>query len=156
MTNDDEINTRIVDYKTGDDKVEFKKAKNKDDEETAETMFALNGTNDLHKALVQTLFYAYVFEEKTGSKELEPHLYVARRMREDGALFYSKNEGLLEGEYLREQKSEFITFLRRTLEEIFDPSIPFRHKPDMHVYPSDPYTLFYRNSISENTDDEQE
>lgn len=153
VTQDGEVKTRIVDYKTGADKVAFKKAKNKTDEESAESVFALTeGTNDIHKALIQTLFYTYVFEEKTGLRNLEPHLYVARRMREDGTLFVSKDMGALEGDYLREQKEEFVGFLRKTLEEIFDPTVPFKHKADMHVYPSDPYTLFYRNSVMEGLD----
>ncbi|MCL7989356.1 PD-(D/E)XK nuclease family protein [Sphingobacterium sp. lm-10] len=157
VTPDGEVKTRIVDYKTGADKVTFKKSKNKSDEETATAVFALtDGTNDIHKALIQTFFYTYVFEEKTGLHDLEPHLYVARRMREDGTLFFSKEVGALEGDYLREQKAEFVTFLRKTLEEIFDPSIPFRHKADMHVYPSDPYTLFYRSTTPDIDLEEQQ
>jgi hypothetical protein len=55
-----------------------------------------------------------------------------------------------------EQKEAFVDFLRKTLEEIFDPEIPFRHHPEMHVYDSDPYTLFYQNTklVDEDTADE--
>jgi hypothetical protein len=62
----------------------------------------------------------------------------------------------LEGEFLVEQKEAFVDFLRKTLEEIFDPEIPFRHHPEMHVYDSDPYTLFYQNTklVDEDTADE--
>lgn len=136
LTTDGEVKTRIVDYKTGGDAVSFR---------DIEKVFAPNTEN---KALVQTLFYAYVFEQITGRHNLEPHLYVARRMREDGTLFYSNKGGLMEGELLVEQKNKFVDFLRTTLEEIFNPEIPFRHNPDMHVYDSDPYTLFYRNATA--------
>src|SRR5690606_4289818 len=71
-----EVKKRIVDYKTGGDTVDFK---------NIEKVFASNTSN---KALIQTLFYAYVFEQKTGILNLEPHLYVARKMREEGTLFY--------------------------------------------------------------------
>src|SRR5690606_872671 len=133
LTHDNQVRTRIVDYKTGSDSVEFK---------NLEKVFAPHTEN---KALVQTLFYAYVFEQVTGRKQLEPHLYVARRMREEGTLFRGKE--ILEAETLTLAKEECITFLRTTLEEIFNPVIPFRHSPESKVYPSDPYTLFYRNAV---------
>src|SRR5690606_15705919 len=74
LTTDDQVKTRIVDYKTGGDSSTFRQL---------EKVFAPNTEN---KALVQTLFYAYIFEQVTGRTQLEPHLYVARRMREDGTL----------------------------------------------------------------------
>lgn len=134
LTHDDQLKTRIVDYKTGGDSVEFK---------NIEKVFAANTEN---KALVQTLFYAYVFEQVTGREQIEPHLYVARRMREDGTLFRVRNE-TLERERLDTIKEDFVTFLRATLEELFNPNIPFKHNPESKVYPSDPYTLFYRNAV---------
>lgn len=131
LTADGEVKTRIVDYKTGSDSVVFK---------NIEKIFAPNSEN---KALLQTLFYTYVYEQVTQRRHLEPHLYVARRMREEGTIFGKK--GLMfEGEYLSAQKLVFVDFLRSTLEEIFNPEIPFRHHPDMQVYDSDPYKLFYQ------------
>ncbi len=135
LTHENQVKTRIVDYKTGGDQVEFK---------SLEKVLAANTEN---KALVQTLFYSYVFEQVTGRAQLEPHLYVARRMREDGTLFYSKE--VLEAETLALAKEAFIPFLRSTLEEIFNPDIPFKHSPESKVYPSDPYTLFYRNAVED-------
>lgn len=143
LTEFGEVKTRIVDYKTGGDTVDFK---------NINKVFASNSTN---KALVQTLFYAYVFEQKTGIKNLEPHLYVARKMREEGTLFYGSYGALMEGEYLKEQKENFITFLQNTLEEMFNPHIPFKHNPEAKPYPSDPYTLFYKNAISEESEESE-
>lgn len=137
-----EIKTRIVDYKTGADAVKFS---------TMEKVFAANTEN---KALVQTLLYAYVFEQKTGIRNLEPNLYVARKMREEGTLFYGSRGALLEGEFLAQQKEEFIVFMRDILEEIFNQEISFKHNPDAHIYDSDPYTLFYRNGIKEEEEKE--
>ena len=134
LTADGEVKTRIVDYKTGGDMVSFK---------DIEKVFASNTEN---KALLQTLFYSYVYEQITGRQHLEPHLYVARCMREDGTVFGDSKGNMLEGEFLLEQKNAFADFLKKTLEEIFDPEIPFRHNPEMRVYDNDPYTLFYQNA----------
>ncbi|OYD40593.1 PD-(D/E)XK nuclease family protein [Sphingobacterium cellulitidis] len=134
---------RIVDYKTGADQVVFG---------NLEKVFAENTEN---KALLQTLFYAYVYEEKSGIQGLEPHLYVARRMGEDGTLFRNKSGSMVfEDLILEDQKKVFVEFLREKLEELFNPEIPFKHNPEAQVYPSDPYGLFYRYSISEKAEEE--
>ena len=140
VTSDGVVKTRIVDYKTGADSVSFT---------SIEKVF---GPNTENKAMVQTMFYAYVFEQKTGIQHLEPNLYVARKMREEGTLFSGKKGTVLTEEFLVEQKSNFVQFLKRTLEELFNPEVPFRHNPEVHVYPSDPYTLFYRNAVKEEYD----
>jgi len=56
VTHDDRIISRIVDYKTGGDSVIFREINQ---------VFAPNTEN---KALIQTLFYAYVFEQKNRSE----------------------------------------------------------------------------------------
>ncbi|MCA5004363.1 PD-(D/E)XK nuclease family protein [Sphingobacterium bovistauri] len=132
-----EVKKRIVDYKTGGDSVKFS---------SIEKVFSSNTEN---KALVQTLFYAYVFEQKTGIKDLEPNLYVARKMREEGTIFHGSRGAVMQDEFLTEQKNEFVKFMQETLEEIFNTEIPFKHNPDAQVYETDPYTLFYRNAINE-------
>jgi len=126
---------RIVDYKTGSDSVTFT---------DLNQVFAAQTTN---KALLQTLFYTYVYEQVKGITSIEPHLYVARKMREDGTLFKHRSKPIiLQDEMLMEQKEVFVDFLKNTLAEIFNPEIPFKHDPKATVYPSDPYTLFYQNS----------
>lgn len=141
LTSDGQLKTRIVDYKTGGDSVVFR---------SLEKVFATDTEN---KALIQTLFYAYVFEQVTGKSRLEPHLYVARKMREEGTLFNNGKE-TLEGEQLVCIQEEFVRFLRHTLEEIFDPAVPFKHHPNAKVYDSDPYTLFYRNASASPEEDD--
>lgn len=141
LTADGEVKTRIVDYKTGGDSVVFR---------GLDKVFAPNTDN---KALIQTLFYAYVFEQCSKMQNLEPHLYVARKMREESTLFKTTKE-VLEGEALAQAKLDFVDFLRSTLEEIFNPEVPFQHNPDSRVYDSDPYQLFYRNAQGMAEEDE--
>ncbi|UIR56129.1 PD-(D/E)XK nuclease family protein [Sphingobacterium sp. SRCM116780] len=136
LLKDKSVKTRIVDYKTGADEVNFK---------SLDKVF-IKGTEN--KALVQTLFYTYVYEQVTGRNGIEPNLYVARKMREEGTLFYGRSE-ILEAEYLIAVKKEFQTFLKETLEEIFNPEIPFKHDPKAKIYDSDPYVLFYKNALNE-------
>lgn len=144
LTKDGQTKLRIVDYKTGSDAVTFR---------GMEHVFAPNTEN---KALVQTLFYAYVYEQVSGLTQLEPHLYVARRMREDGTLFRSNNGAIvLSDQTLQEQKEAFVAFLRQTLEELFNRTVPFKHNPEAEVYPSDPYTLFYKYSLKESAAEEE-
>ena len=143
ITKNGQHKLRIVDYKTGADQVIFG---------NLDKVFAENTEN---KALLQTLFYAYVYEQVSGLKGLEPHLYVARRMREDGTLFRNRSGSLVfEDLTLDDQKKVFIGFLKETLEELFNPEIPFKHNPDAVVYPSDPYTLFYKYSVAEKAEEE--
>ena len=143
ITKNGQHKLRIVDYKTGADQVIFG---------NLDKVFAENTEN---KALLQTLFYAYVYEQVSGLKGLEPHLYVARRMREDGTLFRNRSGSMVfENLTLDDQKKVFIGFLKETLEELFNPEIPFKHNPDAVVYPSDPYILFYKYSVAEKAEEE--
>ncbi|MGO1671529.1 MAG: PD-(D/E)XK nuclease family protein [Sphingobacterium sp.] len=145
ITHDGERKLRIVDYKTGADTVLFA---------NLDKVYAMNTDN---KALIQTLFYAHVYEQKSGILGLEPHLYVARRMREEGTVFTNKRGNLrMHGSFLEEQKAVFVDFLRKTLEEIFNPQIPFQHHPGVKIYPSDPYTLFYKNSTAQDAEDNEQ
>ncbi len=143
ITKDGERKMRIVDYKTGADEVLFS---------NLDTVFSENTTN---KALLQTLFYAYVYEQVKGISGLEPHLYVARRMREDGTNFRNKSGQLIFiDSYLEEQKDRFVEFLRTQLEDLFNPNIPFKHHPEAKTYPSDPYQLFYKYSLENKVNEE--
>jgi hypothetical protein len=133
----DEVNgkTRIVDYKTGRDEVKYN---------GLETLFAPASAKS-NKAMIQTLFYTYVYEQVTGKRGVEPNLYIARRLRKEGPLFYMSGRGgryVAEGAGLEDIKTQFVEFLRQTLEELFNPDIPFRHNPEAILYPNDPYQEF--------------
>lgn len=132
----DEVNgkTRIVDYKTGRDEVKF---------HGLDTLFAPSSAKS-NKAMIQTLFYTYIYERVTGKREVEPNLYIARKLRKEGPLFYMGGRGkyVVTGVELENIKTQFIDFLRRTLEELFDRDIPFTNNPNAVYYPGDPYREF--------------
>ncbi len=126
--------TRIVDYKTGRDELKFN---------GYETLFAPASAKS-NKAMIQTLFYTLLYEQVTGTSGVEPNLYVARKLRNEGSLFYlgGRSGFVAEGAALEDLKMQFVEFLRHTLEELFDPDIPFRHNGDTVLYPDDPYREF--------------
>lgn len=130
--------TRIVDYKTGRDEVKFS---------GLDTLFAPASAKS-NKAMIQTLFYTYVYEQVTGKRRVEPNLYTARRLRTEGPLFYmsGRSKYVAEGEELEAIKTQFVEFLRHTLEELFNPDVPFQHNPDAIWYPNDPYREFLNQS----------
>ena len=126
--------TRIVDYKTGRDELKFS---------GYDTLFAPASTKS-NKAMVQTLFYTLLYEQVTGTQGVEPNLYVARKLRNEGSLFYmgGRSGFVAEGAALEDTKAGFVAFLRKTLEELFNTDIPFRHNGDAVLYPDDPYREF--------------
>lgn len=119
--------TRIVDYKTGADKLSY---------HSIEESFNTNSKH-LNKALVQTLFYTYVFEKAKNIKYVEPNLYVVRTMNKDGVLFKSYRK-IQDGEkerrqllnlnndFLTAEKDLFLKEFNRTLAELFDKNTPFK------------------------------
>lgn len=108
--------TRIVDYKTGADILRYSNLAD---------VFDTNG-NKQNKALIQTLFYTYVFEKANGKEFVEPNLYSTRNMRKEGTFFIEGKEKIkLNGEKLESVKQEFLTFLSARLAELFDENIPF-------------------------------
>ena len=108
--------TRIVDYKTGKDQVKYK---------DFPSLFDDNG-KDQNKALLQTLFYTYVYERVKKSQQVEPHLYTVRDFKE-GTLFKEKQRGglSLKDQNLETFKSLFAEKLQEKLQELFNPDVPF-------------------------------
>lgn len=107
---------RIVDYKTGKDQLVYKDFASLFDEEA----------KDHNKALIQTLFYTYVYEKVKKRPYVEPHLYTVRDFKE-GTLFREKQRGglTLKDQNLETFKSLFSEKLREKLEELFDANVPF-------------------------------
>lgn len=107
---------RIVDYKTGKDQITYK---------DFPSLFE-DQAKDHNKALVQTLFYTYVYEQVKGRQYVEPHLYTVRDFKE-GTLFKEKQRGglVLQDQSLEAFKSMFANKLKEKLDELFDESIPF-------------------------------
>ena len=107
---------RIVDYKTGKDQLKYK---------DFEGLFSEEG-KDQNKALIQTLFYTYVYEKAKTVKNVEPHLYTVKDFK-SGTLFSEKRKGGLQlsDQNLDYFKEQFELKLSATLGEMFDLSIPF-------------------------------
>ncbi|WP_158796205.1 PD-(D/E)XK nuclease family protein [Pedobacter sp. L105] len=112
--------TRVVDYKTGSDDLQYA---------PLDELFSFNSGKH-NKALIQTLFYTYVYEQSRGITGMEPNLYLIRKMRKEGTLFHSSENRKrvhLEAEHLEGLKGNFSELLRTKLEELFDPELPFLH-----------------------------
>lgn len=105
---------RIVDYKTGGDKLTFKMAD-----------ICTDVTKNLNRAAFQSLLYTLVYEEVKQVHSVQPHLYILRQIQHGSLLIKDKEP--LEGNLLEETKKEFKEALNRLLSEIFDPAIPFSH-----------------------------
>ena len=121
---------RIVDYKTGSDNLRYT---------TLEEVFDTNGGKQ-NKALIQTLFYTYVFEQANGHQLVEPNLYSIRNMRKEGTFFMEgKDKIKLQGERLESIKEEFVGFLSAKLAELFDQNIPFVPTEDESGFMYSPY-----------------
>jgi len=112
--------TRVVDYKTGRDELQYASLEDIFDGESGKS----------NKALVQTLFYTYVYEQAKGISGMEPNLYLIRKMRKEGTLFHSfetRKRVHLQAEHLEGLKADFSSLLKVKLEELFDPQVPFGH-----------------------------
>jgi len=112
--------TRVVDYKTGRDELQFS---------SLPEIFDAS-TDKSNKALIQTLFYTYVYEQSRSISNMEPNLYLIRKMRKEGTLFHSSESRKrvhLQAEHLEGLKEEFGRLLKSKLEELFDPERPFLH-----------------------------
>jgi CRISPR/Cas system-associated exonuclease Cas4 (RecB family) len=107
---------RIVDYKTGKDQLKYR---------DFEGLFSEEG-KDQNKALIQTLFYTYVYEKARAVKNVEPHLYSVKDFK-SGTLFSEKRKGGLQlsDQNLDYFKEQFELKLSEKLNEIFDVTIPF-------------------------------
>jgi len=133
---------RIVDYKTGSDTLEYMK--------NTENLFDATDSK-FNKALIQTLFYTYIYEKRSGKTNVEPHLYTIRKLKEEGSLFHSQKQPL-EGEKLNLLKEIFVIKLKEALEEIFNTDIPFKHNQGVILSYNEFYEEFFRTTSVANTE----
>jgi ATP-dependent helicase/nuclease subunit B len=116
--------TKIIDYKTGSDKLTFK---------DIPELFNSDGKH-INKALIQTLLYTYAYEQFAGKTCVEPNLYIVKTMNKDGIWFKSGRQNL-SGDYLEEIKPEFLAELRKKLTELFEaPYFVSSAIPDNYKY----------------------
>ncbi|HEY0900203.1 MAG TPA: PD-(D/E)XK nuclease family protein [Sphingobacteriaceae bacterium] len=126
--------TRIVDYKTGGrDEVKFS---------SLDEVFERDGRKQ-NKALLQTLFYTFIYEQVKGVQSVEPNLYIVRKMKKDGTRFLSggRNKVVLQAEHLEMLKSDFTPKLKQLLEELFNPQVPFAETANKDGCTYCPYKL---------------
>lgn len=117
--------TRIIDYKTGSDKLSFS---------SMEKVFNTNGKN-INKALIQTLIYTYAYEKQSGKTNVEPSLFIVKTMT-DGKVHFQSGRSTLSDAYLEEIKPQFLSQLQRKVAELFDLNVPFKvsEAPDNYMY----------------------
>lgn len=148
---------RIVDYKTGGDILEVRKTEEQDGKGL---QFFDRNWEHSNKAFIQTLFYTYIYEQVSGYQGIEPHLYSIRRIRSGETHFrfkpVRKPAEPIVGSVLQEVKADFVQFLKRKLEELFDPEIPFVHPAEATVYEQSPYTTFLSRPINFESDSDTE
>ncbi len=117
--------TRIIDYKTGSDKLSFS---------AIEKVFDTDG-KQINKALIQTLIYTYAYEKQSGKNKVEPSLFVVKTMM-DGKVHFQSGRSTLSEAYLEEIKPLFLAQLQSKVAELFDFNVPFRASqvPDNYTY----------------------
>jgi len=117
--------TRIIDYKTGSDKLTFSEI---------EKLFDTDGKG-INKALIQTLIYTYAYERQSGRQGVEPSLFAVKTMA-DGHVYFRSRKSTLSDAYLEEVKPLFLAQLQNKVAEIFDLNVPFRASavPDNYSY----------------------
>lgn len=113
---------RIVDYKTGRDKLKYN---------DFEALFEEEGKGQ-NKALLQTLFYTLVYEKARDVSGVEPHLYTVRDLKGDTQFSEKGIKGLLlNDDNLEDFKSRFEQRLKEKLTELFDQTIPFKQTSNL-------------------------
>lgn len=127
--------TRIVDYKTGKDQLKYK---------DFESLFS-EDVKDHNKALIQTLFYTYVYQKTRSVHSVEPHLYAVKDFK-GGTLFSEKKRGglKLSDQNLENFKEQFEHKLQEKLDELFDTAIPFVQTKDIKTCQYCPFKTICR------------
>ncbi|MGI4019892.1 MAG: PD-(D/E)XK nuclease family protein [Janthinobacterium lividum] len=106
--------TRIVDYKSGSDELKYT---------SLDALFERDGKAQ-NKAVVQTLFYTYIYEQVKRTSNVEPNLYAVRKMKNEGTHFKS-GKTVLQAMDLEEAKTGFKEHLQNTINEMFNQQVPF-------------------------------
>ncbi len=122
---------RILDYKTGTGKLDFK---------NLDEVFEHNKENR-PKFVLQTFLYCLLYEDKMNVNNTTPGIFYIRDVFKDDFETTLNNKELKEkvvdfGKY----KNEFSTKLSECLEEIFDPAIPFSQTDNLKICQYCPYS----------------
>ncbi len=119
---------RMVDYKTGGDRVDFR---------SLDELFEPHGAQ-LNKGALQTLIYAWIFgKEQLDFKYFEPALVILRQLNISGKnevkLFEKSTKTLMEAAVLPDVLEKVEANLQTLLTEMFNPQIPFDQTHDLRT-----------------------
>lgn len=121
---------RILDYKTGIGKLEFK---------NLDEVFEHNKDNR-PKFVLQTFLYGIFYKENAGNKTITPGIYYIRDVFKDDFDTELFNKELKEKvTYFEQYEDNFRVHLTTCLEEIFNPEIPFLQTENVKVCQYCPY-----------------
>jgi CRISPR/Cas system-associated exonuclease Cas4 (RecB family) len=123
---------RMVDYKTGSDNTQFS---------SVESLFERDGKK-CNKAALQTLIYAWSFRKQFPQRPyFEPALLPLRQMKDaesKGKTFTHQlvvknrsEERKISSENINDTLDEMERYLRQSLEELFNPQVPFDQTTDL-------------------------
>jgi len=116
---------RVIDYKTGKDELNF---------ENVASLFAHNGKRN--KAAFQTMLYAYVYylRQPVSNEQIQPGLLNRKNLFADNFVFgheMGKGKSKSRVTDAKPLLAEFEAHLKSTLNELFDPNIPFSQATDL-------------------------
>ena len=115
---------RILDYKTGSGKLDFK---------NLEEVFEHN-KDQRPKFVLQTFLYCLLYEQLTGSKNTTPGIFYIRDVFKEEFDTHLNNKELKEKvTAFDDYRDSFIENLSKCLEEIFNPDIPFTQTTNTKV-----------------------
>ncbi len=107
---------RVIDYKTGATKKDFK---------SVEDLFTVS-TYGRNRAIFQVLYYCLIMKQKFGNTDFKPGIYDIRNMvKDDFSSDIIFNKEVLEGFTMSQALDEFEILLTEKLEELFDIKTPF-------------------------------
>ena len=107
---------RIVDYKTGGDKVEYL---------DLDSLFDVDSKHQ-NKAMLQTLYYTHIYEKVKNLNRVEPNLYVVKKLGNNTQFKTGGTKSVtLEHDELEKMKDGFAGNLQHVINDIFDAEKPF-------------------------------
>ncbi len=128
----DQVNgmTRIIDYKTGIEKLSF---------DGVESLFTENPSKR-NEAVFQVMLYACLYRAKHAGAPVVPCLVFARKSFDPGFSWFLKDQSdRTEVLAFSRYQDVFWELLQATLERLFDPSIPFSQTADTDFCTRCPY-----------------
>lgn len=135
---------RILDYKTGGDLLKFK---------SLEQLFERN-IKDRPKAVFQTLLYCVLYEMYRGKSNLVPEVLKVKDLFKsnfDTKLILNPQRGVNETvENYLDFKEEFVGRLSETIEELFNPEVPFVQCTEIELCRYCAFKTICRRYVKEN------